>query len=264
MNTYVLNCTSEPVFFTMANTSKKLDWCKVRLGKDLNWWVTETSDNVNWDVDGLSIIDPRQSSHILETLEGLRPYGLDDSIVSKAFIVFSIDSRIGKDGIKLVRSDDSVFDAESQELFLLPDTLDEERSPHAEFLDHITKLQVKMLNDTFHFEQDLEIEDLEEQIREKYSNDYMEGRAIHSFIEIIDILEYVPAGYSLDDLDEDGGKKKDEEENYDEIEDIAEEEITEDDTMKWDEDEDSLDDDNYYDDDDDASFDDLDDDDEKY
>ena len=187
----------------MANTSKKLDWCKVRLGKDLNWWVTETSDNVNWDVDGLSIIDPRQSSHILETLEGLRPYGLDDSIVSKAFIVFSIDSRIGKDGIKLVRSDDSVFDAESQELFLLPDTLDEERSPYAEFLDHITKLQVKMLNDTFHFEQDLEIEDLEEQIREKYSNDYMEGRAIHSFIEIIDILEYVPAGYSLDDLDED-------------------------------------------------------------
>lgn len=245
----------------MAKTSQKLDWCKVRLGKDLNWWVTETSDNVNWDVDGLSIIDPRQAAHILDALDSLRQYGLDDTIVEKAFIPFAIDSRIGNDGIKLVRSDETLFDAEAQHLFLLPDTLDEERSPYAEFLDHITKLQVKMLNDTFHFEQDLEVDDLEEQIREKYSNDYMEGRAIHSFIEIIDILEYVPAGYSLDDVDEDDGKKKSSEENYDEIEDITEEEIAEDDTMKWDdEDNDASDDDTYYEDDDDLSFDDLDDD----
>ena len=227
----------------MAKTSIKLDWCKVRLGKDLNWWVTETSDNVNWDIDGLSVIDPRQATYILDTLESLRPYGLDDSIVEKAFITFSIDSRIGKDGIKLVRSNESVFEAEEQQLFLFPDTLDEERSPYAEFLDHITKMQVKMLNDTFHFEQDVEIEDLEEQIREKYSNDYMDGRAIHVFLEILDILEYVPAGYSLDDLDEDDPKKKQEEENYDEIEDIAEEELAEDDTMKWDEEDDDTDDD---------------------
>lgn len=227
----------------MAKTSIKLDWCKVRLGKDLNWWVTETSDNVNWDIDGLSVIDPRQATYILDTLESLRPYGLDDSIVEKTFITFSIDSRIGKDGIKLVRSNESVFEAEEQQLFLFPDTLDEERSPYAEFLDHITKMQVKMLNDTFHFEQDVEIEDLEEQIREKYSNDYMDGRAIHVFLEILDILEYVPAGYSLDDLDEDDPKKKQEEENYDEIEDIAEEELAEDDTMKWDEEDDDTDDD---------------------
>lgn len=227
----------------MAKTSIKLDWCKVRLGKDLNWWVTETSDNVNWDIDGLSVIDPRQATYILDTLESLRPYGLDDSIVEKAFITFSIDSRIGKDGIKLVRSNESVFEAEEQQLFLFPDTLDEERSPYAEFLDHITKMQVKMLNDTFHFEQDVEIEDIEEQIREKYSNDYMDGRAIHVFLEILDILEYVPAGYSLDDLDEDDPKKKQEEENYDEIEDIAEEELAEDDTMKWDEEDDDTDDD---------------------
>lgn len=227
----------------MAKTSIKLDWCKIRLGKDLNWWVTETSDNVNWDIDGLSVIDPRQATYILDTLESLRPYGLDDSIVEKAFITFSIDSRIGKDGIKLVRSNESVFEAEEQQLFLFPDTLDEERSPYAEFLDHITKMQVKMLNDTFHFEQDVEIEDLEEQIREKYSNDYMDGRAIHVFLEILDILEYVPAGYSLDDLDEDDPKKKQEEENYDEIEDIAEEELAEDDTMKWDEEDDDTDDD---------------------
>ncbi len=249
----------------MAKTSPKLNWCKVRLGKDLNWWVTETSDNVNWDIDGLSIIDPRQAAHILETLDSLRPYGLDESVVEKAFLPFAIESRIGNDGIKLVRNEESVFEAEEQQLFLLPDMIDDERSPYAEFLDHITKLQVKMLNATFHFEQDVEIDDLEEQIREKYSNDYMEGRAIHVFLEVLDILEYVPAGYSLDDLDDDDAKKKNDEENYDEIEDIAEEEIIEDDTMKWDEDDDIDEEKSYYDEEETSiSFDDLDDDDDKF
>ena len=248
----------------MAKTSPKLNWCKVRLGKDLNWWVTETSDNVNWDIDGLSVIDPRQAAHIFETIEGLRSFGLDESIVEKAFLPFSIDSRIGNDGIKLLRSDESVFEAEEQQMFLLPDMIDDERSPYAEFLDHITKLQVKMLNATFHFEQDVEIDDLEEEIREKYSNDYMEGRAIHVFLEVLDILEYVPAGYSLDDLDDDDAKKKNEEENYDEIEDIAEEDIIEDDTMKWDDEDEDLDsEDNYYDEPEMLDFGSLDDDDDK-
>ena len=245
----------------MAKSSPKLNWCKVRLGKDLNWWVTETSDNINWDIDGLSVIDPRQAAHIFETLDSLRPYGLDESVVEKAFIPFAIDSRIGKDGIKLLISDESAFEAEEQQMFLLPDMIDDERSPYAEFLDHITKLQVKMLNNTFHFEQDIEIDDIEEQIREKYSQDYMEGRAIHVFLEVLDILEYVPSGYSLDELDDEDAKKKLDEENYDEIEDITEEEIAEDDTMKWDEEEDFDEEENYYDEPEKLDFGSLDDDD---
>ena len=246
----------------MASTSPKLNWINVRLGKDFNWWVTETSDNINWDFDALSVIDPRQAAHVLDVLESLRKYGLDESVVEKAFLCFSIDSRIGNDGIKLVRCDDTIFEAEEQQLFLLPDMIDDERSPYAEFLDHITKLQVKMLNNTFHFEQDVEIDDLEEEIREKYSNDYMEGRAIHVFLEVLDILEYVPAGYSLDDLDDENIKKKDSDENYDEIEDIAEEEIIEDDTMKWDEEEPEEEEPSpYY---DDTDFGDLDDDDDSF
>ena len=227
----------------MAKVFPKLNWCKARLGKDLNWWVFETSDKVNWDVDGLSIIDPKQASHMLETLEGLRDYGLDDTIVEKAFIPFSIDSKNSKNDLKLVRCEDSVFDADEQQLFLLADTLDDERSPYAEFLDHITKLQVQMLNDTFNFEKDVAIEDLEEEIRENYSNDYMEGRAIHTFHEVMDILEYVPDGYSLEDEEDDEEKKDDDEEDY-EIEDLPdddEEDIEEDDTMHWDDDEDDED-----------------------
>lgn len=225
----------------MSKNSPKLSWCKVRLGKDLNWWVSETSDKVNWDIDGLSVIDPRQAAHMLEILDGLKEYGLDETIVEKAFIPFSIDKKTSKNEVKLLRSDDSVYDADEQQLFLLPDTLDDERSPYAEFLDHITCIQVKMLNDTFHFEKDVAIDDLEEEIRENYSNDYMEGRAIHVFHEIMDILEYVPEGYSLEDDEDDDEDKSDEEETYDEIEDLPDEDdedLEEDDTMKWDDDED--------------------------
>ena len=174
-----------------------------KISPKLNWWVSETSDKINWDIDGLSVIDPRQAAHMLETLDGLKDYGLDETIVEKAFIPFSIDKKTDKNEVRLVRTTDSVYDADEQQLFLLPDTLDDERSPYAEFLDHITRIQVKMLNDTFQFEKDVEIDDLEEEIRENYSNDYMEGRAVHAFHEVMDILEYVPEGYSLEDDDED-------------------------------------------------------------
>lgn len=227
----------------MAKISPKLSWCKARLGKDLNWWISETSDKINWDIDGLSVIDPRQAAHMLETLDGLKDYGLDETIVEKAFIPFSIDKKTDKNEVRLVRTTDSVYDADEQQLFLLPDTLDDERSPYAEFLDHITRIQVKMLNDTFQFEKDVEIDDLEEEIRENYSNDYMEGRAVHAFHEVMDILEYVPEGYSLEDDEDEEDKKSEDEETYDEIEDLEEddEDLEEDDTMKWDDDEDEED-----------------------
>ena len=238
----------------MAKTSPKLSWCKVRLGNDLNWWVTETSDKVNWDMDGLSVIDPRQAAHMLETLDGLREYGLDDAIVDKAFIPFSIDKRISKNEIRISRSQDSVLEADDQQLFLLADNIDDERSPYAEFLDHITALQIKMLNDTFDFEKDIAIEDLEEEIRQNYTNDYMEGKAIHIFHEVMDILEYVPDGYSLEDDDDE--EHKDQEDTYDDIEDVQEEEdMEEDETMHWDDD-DREDDDYTMHDDDFGDFDD--------
>lgn len=224
----------------MAKISPKLNWCKVRLGKDLNWWVAETSDKVNWDIDGYSLLDPRQATHMLETIEGLRDYGLDESIVEKAFIPFSIGERIGKTEIKLLRSEDSVLEADEQQLFLLPDTIDDERSTYAELLDHITALQIKMLNDTFDFEKDISIEDMEEEIRENYSNDYMEGKAIHCFHEIMDILEYAPEGYSLEEDDEEDDSKQSDDENYEDIEDLPDEEdenIEEDETMHWEDEE---------------------------
>lgn len=223
----------------MAKPTSKLTWCKARFGEDMNWWVQETSDPVHWDVDGLGIIDPRQFQHIIDLIEPLQEYGLQNELVDDAFYSFAIDNVEKDKSVMLKRVQDSILESEDQ-LFALPDILDEEKGPYADLLDHLTKLRIKMLNDLIDFSQTFTIEELEEDIREQQNGDYMEGRATHFFTEITTILEYVPEGFALeeeeseqttddDDIEKDlGGIDTGDEED---------EKIVEDDTMKWDEDE---------------------------
>ena len=74
----------------MPKATSALDWCIVRLGEDHNWWVAETSDPVRWDVDGLSIVDPRQISHLVDLVDALRDYGFNQDVFASAFILFRI------------------------------------------------------------------------------------------------------------------------------------------------------------------------------
>tara|TARA_B100000965_G_scaffold403977_2_gene433491 strand:- start:4189 stop:4905 length:717 start_codon:yes stop_codon:yes gene_type:complete len=218
----------------MAKSAKKLEWCEVRLGKDMNWWVEKISDPIHWDLDSLSIVDPRQMAHILDVVYPLREYGLNSSIIDNAFFKFRIEKDLGKGHIRLARIEDSILDSD-EPLFGLPDILDEEKGPYADFIDHITKLRVKMLNDLIEFEQRLTVDELEDEIREDQNNAFMEGKAIHIFDEIMGILEYVPHGYELDD--EEISSNQTDEDYEDDIPDIEEEDIEEDDTMKWEDEE---------------------------
>ena len=86
----------------MAKATSTLSWCNVRLGDDHNWWVSETSDPVRWDVDGLSIVDPRQVAHLIELVEPLRDYGFDQDMFDAAFIPFRIEKDLGN-GVTLIR-----------------------------------------------------------------------------------------------------------------------------------------------------------------
>lgn len=204
----------------------------------MNWWVQETSDPVHWDVDGLGIIDPRQFQYIIDLLEPLQDYGLQNELVDDAFYSFSIDKVEEDKSVLLKRVKDSILESEDQ-LFALPDVLDEEKGPYADLLDHVTKLRIKMLNDLIDFSQTLTVEELEEEIREAQNGDFMEGRATHFFTEVTSILEYVPDGF---ELEEEGGEPKSEDEELEkDLGDIAtdevDEKIEEDDTMKWDEEE---------------------------
>jgi hypothetical protein len=222
----------------MAKSTPTLAWAVIRLGDDHNWWVEELSDTVHWDVDGLSIIDPRQIDHIVELCEPLREYGLDLDEIDNAFIPFRIDKDLGNGRVRIVRVRDSFLESE-EKLFALPDVVDEENGPYADFLDQITRARVKMLNDLFDFEQKLTIDEVEDQLREEQNTRFMESKSVHLFEEVIAILDFVPEGWEADD---DTPAKAAAEPDGDEFPDIEDEEEEEklkgDASLKWDEDED--------------------------
>lgn len=219
----------------MAKAASTLDWCIVRLGDDHNWWVTETSDPVRWDVDGLSIIDPRQLQHLIELVDPLRDYGFDQDIFEAAFIPFRIDKDLGNAQVRLKRVKESIFDSE-EKLFGLPDILDEENGPYADLLDLLTRCRVKMLNDLFKFESKLSVDEVEDEIREDQNSNFIQGQAVHTFDELNAILDYMPAGY---DTDEEAPAKgiEDEDDDLPELDEAEEEKLKNDETLKWDEDE---------------------------
>ncbi|AHF91712.1 hypothetical protein OPIT5_17280 [Opitutaceae bacterium TAV5] len=227
----------------MAKSSNALDWCIVRLGEDHNWWVDEVSDPVRWDVDGLSIIDPRQVAHVLELVEPLRDYGFDEDLLEAAFIAFRIERDAGEGRVRLKRVKDSLVESDDK-LFALADVLDEENGPYADLLDHLTRCRVKLLNDIFEFESKLTVDEVEDEIREDQNASFIEGKAIHCFEELCAILEYTPAGW---DADEDSDERATGEEDIDdedlpEIDDADEEALKGDESLKWDEDEEEEDD----------------------
>lgn len=222
----------------MAKASKILDWCIVRLGDDHNWWVDEVSDPIRWDVDGLSIVDPRQVTHLIDLVEQLRDYGFDQDTFESAFIPFRIEKDLGTGRVRLKRVKDSLFDSD-EKLFALPDIVDEENGPFADLLDHLTRCRVKMLNDLFDFEAKLAVDEVEDEIREEQNASFMEGKAIHCFEELTAILDYMPAGYEGDEDEErePKGESEAEDEDLPDIDEDEEEALKNDASLKWDEDE---------------------------
>ena len=221
----------------MAKSSATLDWCIVRLGDDHNWWVGEVSDPVRWDVDGLSIIDPRQVAHLIELVEPLRDYGFDQDVFESAFILFRIEKDLGGGKVRLKRVKESLFDSEDK-LFALSDILDEENGPYADLLDHLTRCRVKMLNDLFNFESKLTVDEVEDEIREDQNTNFIEGKAVHTFEELTTILDYVPAGYDTDNEEaEKPTDAEDEDDDLPELDAAEEEKLKNDESLKWDEDE---------------------------
>jgi hypothetical protein len=227
----------------MAKGTPQLEWCVVRLGEDHNWWVDEVSDPVHWDVDALSIIDPRQVDHLIESIEPLREYGFDPDVFERAFIAFRISKDMGKGRIRVQRTKEQLMESD-EKLFALPDIIDEENGPYADLLDHLTRLRVKLLNDLFDFEEKLTVDEVEDQIREAQNNDFIEGKSVHLFTELTAILDFMPAGYGDDDEEEGAPVSKrrvaaaaEEEDDIPEIEEEEDERMKNDASLKWDEDE---------------------------
>ncbi len=219
----------------MPKATSTLDWCIVRLGDDHNWWVAETSDPVRWDVDGLSIVDPRQLAHLIELVDALRDYGFDQDVFESAFIPFRIDKDLGSAKVRLKRMKESLFESD-EKLFALPDVLDEENGPYADLLDHLTRCRVKMLNDLFAFESKLSVDEVEDEIREDQNSHFIQGKAVHTFEELTAILDYMPAGYDTDEEAPAKGIEDEEDADLPELDEAEEEKLKNDESLKWDED----------------------------
>ena len=227
----------------MKKTGPSLDWCIVRLGEDENWWVESISDKENWDVEDLGIIDPKQFLHISELIDSMTEFGLDSQLVDEAFFTFEIAEELKDGKIKLVRVRDSLLKAEDM-LFALPDVLDEEKGPYADFLNHISSVRVSMLNDMIDFTEPYTQEEMEEVLAEKENNDFLEAKRSHFSEELISILEFVPEGFAIDsDLDEESDSSSEEEEDYSDLEtglvevSEKEEKLLPDEDLKWEEEE---------------------------
>ena len=220
----------------MAKPTSTLDWCIVRLGEDHNWWVTETSDPVRWDVDGLSIVDPRQVAHLIELVDALRDYGFHQDLFEAAFIPFRIEKDLGGAKVRLKRVMEPIFDSD-EKLFALPDILDEENGPYADLLDHLVRCRVKLLNDLFDFEAKLSVDEVEDEIREDQNAHFIEGKAVHTFEELTAILDYMPAGHETDEEHPVKETAEDEDEDLPELDEAEEEKLKNDESLKWDEDE---------------------------
>ena len=227
----------------MKKTGPSLDWCVVRLGKDEKWWVESISDKENWDVEDLGIIDPKQFLHINELIDSMTEFGLDSQLIDEAFFTFEIAEEVKGGMIKLVRVRDSLLKAEDM-LFALPDVLDEEKGPYADFLNHISSVRVSMLNELIEFTEPYTQEEMEEVLAEKENNDFLEAKRSHFSEELLSILEFVPEGFAIDsDLEEDNENSSKKEEDYSDLEtglvevSDKEEKLLPDEDLKWEEEE---------------------------
>lgn len=223
----------------MAATTSKLLWCTVRLNQEKgNWWVKENSDPKHYEPDGLGVLDPFQFPWVLDMLDPLREYGLSNEILEAAFVPFQVHSIEKDETVRLARVAEHILDSEEQ-LFALPNVKDGDKGSYADFLEHIMRLRVKLINDTIKMEQKLTIEDVDEQLSELRNQAIIEGRDIHPFEEITDILEYVPPGHEVPGDDDDDDKPARPSSAAEEISDLPEVEDDEklNKELKWDDEE---------------------------
>jgi hypothetical protein len=176
--------------------SDKIEWCIAKLKNDYKWWLEKTSNDMHIDSDYAGIVDPRQFEYLIELTLPLFDYGLRNEILEGAFLKFRILAELPDNRVKLEFTPTKTHVSE-EPLFLLPNNTADNEGPYAEFIDHLIRLRVKLLNDSIDFKVPINTEEIEETLRERYQERYIEGDNVHVFDEIVDILEYTPDGYDI-------------------------------------------------------------------
>jgi hypothetical protein len=176
--------------------SDKIEWCIAKLKNDYKWWLEKTSNDMHIDSDYAGIIDPRQFEYLIELTLPLFDYGLRNEFLDGAFLKFRIQAELPDNRVKLEFTSTKT-NASDELLFLLPNNAADNEGPYTEFIDHLIRLRVKLLNDSIDLKVPINTEEIEETLRERYQERYIEGNNVHVFDEIVDILEYTPEGYDI-------------------------------------------------------------------
>ncbi len=169
-----------------------LKWIVARLGQDMNWWVDETSEEVYWGGGALSLLDPKQVSFLREELQKYLAYGFKMEALDRAFHPFEAASDLSDGRLRLVPSSHGMTDKDVP-LFALPDLIDDEEGAYADLLDQLAAMRIRMINATHHYFQQVTEDDMDEDVQARNSGRYFEGRALHVFHELEDILTWSPA-----------------------------------------------------------------------
>lgn len=181
--------------------SDKIEWCIAKLGQDYKWWVEKMSNDGHIDSDCMGIVDPKQFEYIMELVSPLMEYGLREEILERAFLKFRIASEVSDNEVKLTFVNEKALTSE-EPLFLYPNVVSDNEGPYAEFIDQIVHSRVRLLNDAIDFKVPMNTEEIEDAMKVIYQEKYIEGNVVHVFDEIVEILEYTPAGYDIDRKDD--------------------------------------------------------------
>ncbi|MGD0649661.1 MAG: hypothetical protein ABSA97_00715 [Verrucomicrobiia bacterium] len=164
----------------------------VRLGEDFNWWLDQTSEGFQSGGERRGVLDPRQISHLLETLDEYRPYGLREQQFADAFQLFTFESEIAESCLRLAPTDDSIFSA-TAEMFAFPLIEEEGQGPYCDFLDALSAARIRRLNATHHYVQECTELEMHEELNALDTDRYFSSETIHVFDEINEILQWSPA-----------------------------------------------------------------------
>jgi len=167
-------------------------WIVVRLGEDFNWWLDQTSEELQSGGECCGVLDPRQISHLQETMDQYRAYGLGKQELAGAFQLFMVESEIAEDRLRLARTDDNIFSA-TAEMFAFPLIEEEGQGDYYDFLDALSAARIQRLNATHHYFQPCTELEMQEELSALDTDRYFSSDTIHIFDEINEILQWSPA-----------------------------------------------------------------------
>ena len=153
-----------------------------RLGDDYNWWIESTDSDAP---HARGVLDPRQLTHLVQTLDNYRRFGYRPEQLAGAFQAYRLDAELNEGEIRLAATHQSFLE-DAGELFALPLIGNEQDGPYFDFLEAIGDARIRRLNATHHYARNCTADEMNEELDALDSDRYFSEDTIHAFDELND------------------------------------------------------------------------------